>query len=181
MATSRICSIPDCGKPVYGRGWCSKHYERWDRHGHPLLGRDYGSARAFYLNVVLHYEQDECLMWPFSRDTGGYAQMRRKVHRMLCVEVNGPPPSPNHQAAHTCGKGSDGCVNKRHLSWKTPHENCEDKRRHGTHLSKLSETDVLQIRVIGKSMRYRDIADQFGVSPSCVCLIVTRQTWAWLE
>jgi HNH endonuclease len=33
MAT---CSISDCGKPVLGRGWCSKHYDRWLRHGDPL-------------------------------------------------------------------------------------------------------------------------------------------------
>lgn len=27
------CSIEGCGKPHYGRGWCSMHYWRWRRHG----------------------------------------------------------------------------------------------------------------------------------------------------
>lgn len=39
MAQSRLCSIPGCGKPVFGHGWCSAHYSRWRRKGTPL-GRD---------------------------------------------------------------------------------------------------------------------------------------------
>ncbi len=33
------CSVPDCGLTVYGLGYCSKHYERFKRHGDPLGGR----------------------------------------------------------------------------------------------------------------------------------------------
>lgn len=31
------CSIEGCGGLAYGRGWCSKHYERWLRHGDPSV------------------------------------------------------------------------------------------------------------------------------------------------
>lgn len=30
------CSIQGCGQNVACRGWCSKHYTRWQRHGDPL-------------------------------------------------------------------------------------------------------------------------------------------------
>lgn len=30
------CTIPDCGKPVVGRGWCARHYGIWRTHGDPL-------------------------------------------------------------------------------------------------------------------------------------------------
>jgi len=39
MATSRVCSIPDCGKPHRAHGWCVLHYKRWLRHGDPCAGR----------------------------------------------------------------------------------------------------------------------------------------------
>ncbi len=32
------CSVTDCDKPHFGRGWCSAHYTRWRRHGDPLGG-----------------------------------------------------------------------------------------------------------------------------------------------
>lgn len=32
----RICSIPDCARPFYGRGYCSLHWKRWYKHGDPL-------------------------------------------------------------------------------------------------------------------------------------------------
>jgi hypothetical protein len=34
----RTCSVDGCGRPFYARGWCSMHYLRWYRHGHPLGG-----------------------------------------------------------------------------------------------------------------------------------------------
>ncbi len=33
MAT---CKIEGCGKTAFCRGWCSQHYNRWQRHGDPL-------------------------------------------------------------------------------------------------------------------------------------------------
>jgi 5-methylcytosine-specific restriction endonuclease McrA len=30
------CSIDDCIKAAFCRGWCSAHYSRWQRHGDPL-------------------------------------------------------------------------------------------------------------------------------------------------
>lgn len=35
MATTKICSLPDCGKKHYAKGWCNFHWQRWRRHGAP--------------------------------------------------------------------------------------------------------------------------------------------------
>jgi hypothetical protein len=32
----RTCAIEGCEKDSFSRGWCSKHYSRWQRHGDPL-------------------------------------------------------------------------------------------------------------------------------------------------
>lgn len=31
------CSVGDCTRGVYARGWCSKHYARWRAHGDPSM------------------------------------------------------------------------------------------------------------------------------------------------
>lgn len=40
------CGVAGCGREIFSRGWCQKHYARWLRHGDPLQtatpGRDTG-------------------------------------------------------------------------------------------------------------------------------------------
>ena len=33
---TKLCSIPDCGRPAVARTWCQMHHHRWSRHGDPL-------------------------------------------------------------------------------------------------------------------------------------------------
>lgn len=133
MATQRICSIPNCGKCHYAHGWCKLHYKRWERNGDPAAGRiSQGDAERYFSEVVMLYDEDKCLTWPFARTTGGYGKLKGKVvSRRLCEEAYGPAPTTDHQAAHSCGMGHLACVAKRHLSWKTPKENCADRSVHG--------------------------------------------------
>jgi len=103
------------------------------RHG-PNYGR--GRCAAFLFSMV-DYRGDDCVRWPFGTDYNGAGQFGFKgkiyrAHRFMCELVHGKPPSRKHHAAHSCGKGHLGCVNPRHLSWKTQSENEMDKRLHGT-------------------------------------------------
>lgn len=82
MANSRVCSIPDCGKPHVARGYCdfhyrkhrmvtagacsvegcaapqhaggmcSAHYSRWKAHGGPLAGATSKSAGIEFIEAV---------------------------------------------------------------------------------------------------------------------------------
>lgn len=97
----------------------------------------------FFREVVLSYDGDECLTWPYAKDGHGYGQLFRggrnfTVSRLVCIEVNGPPPGPDYDAAHTCDNGHLACVAKRHIVWKTHAENMLDwkgkpKRRADRH------------------------------------------------
>ena len=191
MATSRICSIPNCGKPAKHRGWCQRHYMRWWRHGDPLEGRrDDGEALNFYRTVVLSYEGDDCLNWPYNKTGKGYAQLwlddrMNLVSRLVCQDTHGAPPSPSHVAAHSCGRGLQGCVNKHHLSWKTGIENAADKLIHGTHtrgerngMSKLTEATVREIRTSSESPQ--ELANRLSIWPATINGIRRRRGWAWL-
>lgn len=139
MAIPRLCSIPNCGKPVYGHGWCCGHNRRWRLYGSPLGGRTTpGELLRYYTETVLpHADKTNCLAWPFGRSTKGYGKIWIDgrsfiVSRLACEAINGPPPTPEHEAAHNCGKGHEGCVNPLHVRWATRTENFADKLIHGT-------------------------------------------------
>jgi hypothetical protein len=33
--TDRLCSLSGCGKPLYSKGFCQTHYDKWHRYGDP--------------------------------------------------------------------------------------------------------------------------------------------------
>ena len=193
MAFRGICSIEGCGKPAANvRGWCHRHYSRWRRCGDPLGGRiDAGAALKFYNDVVLHYEGADCLTWPY-HSTKGRASIyvdgkQRSLCRLLCEHANGPPPTPQHQAAHSCGRGHLGCVSKAHLHWATPKENKADEVIHGTrrkgekhHKAKVTEEQVKEILALSGTMEQDELGALYGVSQSTIHNICTGKTWGWV-
>ena len=62
---------------------------------------------------------------------GGRKGKNYYVSRLVCEEVNGPPPTPKHEAAHATSKGCVGavCVSGGHLRWATGKENSGDEPR----------------------------------------------------
>lgn len=189
MATTSLCAVPNCGKPIYRREWCGNHYRRWLRHGSPLGGATgMGEASDYYRTVVLHYDGTDCLIWPYSRNSEGYGKLNvdgvlRYVHRMACEAIS-PPPTREHEAAHSCGNGHRGCCALRHLVWKTRLGNEADKVGHGTSpqgvrnaQAKLTEDDVTQIRALRGSTTQRKIGAMFGVSAAQVNQIFKRKAW----
>ena len=143
---------------------------------------------AFLANIGPNGEG--CLIWPFGRNTNGYgirssAVSSNIVSRVLCEKFHGAQPTPKHVAAHSCGKGQDGCVAPWHLSWKTHKENCDDMVLHGTRprgvqklKSKLTPAKVRRIRRLVGTVPYRKLGFMFGVSSSTVRAIVAGEMWS---
>ena len=191
---NRICSIPGCNKPREARGWCWQHWKRWRRHGNPIGGHTgNGDLQKFIEEVAVHHDGDECLTWPFTRDSHGYAEWKRgqqkiKVHREVCARVHGAPPTHEHEAAHSCGKGHEGCISPKHLRWATHAENMDDKYEHGTVArgtlnghAKLTEADARFIRSSAGRVLQSDLMEQFGVSQGTISDIQCRRTWGWID
>lgn len=194
MATQRLCSVSDCDKPSKTRGWCIAHYTRWLRYGSAdkIQKPSNGEVQRYFRDVALAYEGDECLFWPFSRGKKGYGHINGRksnvASRVVCEEANGPPPTPEHHAAHSCGHGHLGCVTKRHLSWKTPMQNKADELAHGTRnsgerngQSRLTAAQVLEIRGLVGTMSQVRIAEIYGVHQVQISKISKREVWAWLD
>lgn len=197
MAKAKICSVAGCGNTKrITKGMCSKHYQRYRRHGDANFTKirttERGSVQSFIENVALPYAGDDCLFWPFTTAQGrGFARYKGKwgiVTRHICSERHGPPPSDAHEAAHSCGNGNLGCVNPNHLRWATHRENEQDKVLHGTSQhgmrnaqAKLTENDVREIRTMCLSLSQSQVAKKFGITQPAVSAIVLRRNWAWLD
>lgn len=187
-----VCSINGCNRKTNCRGWCEAHYTRWRRYGDPCGGRTaLGEPLRFLLSeTAVACSSDDCLTWPYKRGSHGYGIVlidgqRQYAHRIICEAAHGPAPSDRHEAAHSCGKGHEGCINPRHLRWATPKENCADTLIHGTHnrgerngAAKLTEAAVRHIRQSGRNSR--ELSEKYGVVPATVRAVRRGANWAWL-
>lgn len=129
--TRTKCSISGCGGGVASFGLCNKHYLRQKRHG--STDKVLHHAKQFFENVILKYDGDACLMWPFQWPECDYYPRIKyngktvKVHRAVCLEAHGPAPEGKNEVAHSCGNGIQGCCNPKHLRWATHVENMADR------------------------------------------------------
>lgn len=147
------------------------------KRGTPNHRKGKGAAIA-WLREHVTYQGDDCLTWPFSVNRGyghfGFEGRLHKAHRFMCELMHGPAPSAQHHAAHECGRGHLGCVNPRHLSWKTSSENAIDRRLHGApegskgQIPALTNEQVAEIRALKGRLSQVKIAQKFGVSRGCV-------------
>jgi hypothetical protein len=187
------CKAEGCEKTSAARGYCQAHYRRLKLYGsaeafHP----DYHTAARWIAEHVGH-QGDECLPWPYSRNGNGRGGacidgVQMSAPRAMCIAAHGPPPTPEHETAHSCGRSHEGCMNPQHLRWATSEENKADMLEHGTlrrgtqiNTAKLTEEDVRLIRQLSASDTRKALAERFEVTYACICDVVTRRSWAWLD
>jgi hypothetical protein len=142
-----------------------------------------------YFDRALRYKGDRCIADVFKEGAKitVNGQGRSRVTRYVCEKVNGPPPTPKHEAAHHCGNGHWGCVTPRHLYWATSKENHADAIRHGTTArgernvnAKLKASDIPAIRsLIAQGVSQCEVGRRYGVSNTAVWQIVRSRSWAW--
>lgn len=186
------CAVAGCENLREGHGLCSKHYARMRRSGTLNVSRAAPGQPLSWLVDNRSFGGDDCLPWPFASGGDGYGRLtldghNRVASRAMCILAHGEPPTPSHQAAHSCGNGDKGCCNPRHLRWATPVQNNADKVDHGTvnrgsrhGNAKISEADVRAIRALPPGTSNAEIARSFGLARTTIADIRSRRRWAWV-
>ena len=117
----KVCSIDGCDGAVRARGWCTRHYCRWRKHGDPLVGGIAGANNP---------------RW--SGDEVTYSGMHIRVNRLrgkasdhLCVDCGSQAhhwsydhTDPNPRFVHKVFKGP-----RKLVAYSTDHERYQPRCR----------------------------------------------------
>lgn len=122
------------------RGLCRAHYARLYRRGaikvdrppKPKVGADF-LALAIEVGSARTSRASECLIWPFRRQSRGYAVIHGQgsaelVSRLVCEAVHGPAPDGKPLTLHNCDNGHEGCIEATHVEWGSYRKNNVDDR-----------------------------------------------------
>ena len=192
-ASGTKCSVDGCGGKLHSGGFCGKHFMRNKAHGNPLTVLPRSRPAIEWIDQHKAYQHEECLTWPFAVNSNGRGKIgghgpQMSAPRAMCIAAHGEPPTPEHQAAHSCGNGHNGCMNQKHLRWATHAENMADRDFHGktvrgtrTNTNKLTEDQVHEIRRRIGTQSNISLAREFGVSGTMICDIKKGRAWAWLS
>jgi hypothetical protein len=112
-----VCSVLECSRKVYARGWCSRHYQRWLRTG---TARPPSTDERFWAKVE---RSDGCWLWTAALDGGGYGVFKvrgilTRAHRHAYEVTVGPIPE-GLELDHRCHSDDLSCI-----SW----EECRHRR-----------------------------------------------------
>lgn len=116
---NRLCMIEGCYRPARTRGWCEMHYERWRRHGDPLVNLRTVSTPVIERLMAKVEVDGETQCWVFtgSRQSFGHGLIRvgervERAHRVSYEHHVGPIPD-GLTIDHLCR--NPPCVNPAHL------------------------------------------------------------------
>lgn len=95
MAQS-TCSVLDCTVRSRTRGWCQKHYRRWQKHGDPDITQHAQLPLLARFRLRYIVDANGCWLWPLS-GSQRYGQLTingRTVmaHRLAFELLVGPIP-----------------------------------------------------------------------------------------
>lgn len=163
--------------------------------------------RRFFEKVSID-KDTECWNWVGGvRTVSGYGAFRfngrqNSAHRVSWILHNGTIPDGLF-VLHKCD--NPACVNPSHLFLGTAQDNSNDMKnkgrsprgeRHGSHLhperiargeengnSKLTEKEVLEIRRLFASGKYRkiELSRKFGVDHKLIERIINREIWVHIK
>jgi hypothetical protein len=136
----------------------------------------------FIRNIHIPENKDECWRWLGPTDKDGYGKYSdTRAHRQSYKFFRGKI-KPGIFICHHCDNPI--CVNPSHLWAGTPKQNSEDRNAKGRQAKQdrirksITVEQALEARtqlLLGR--KQRDVAKEYGISPSMAGLILKRKTW----
>lgn len=194
-STNKICSIVGCETKTFLKGWCSKHYYRWRRHGNPeilltRMGEGDTFEERFWSRVDKTPNPKGCWVWKGNTYKKGYGTTKYKgrqygTHILSWFLAHGKMPEKH--VLHYCD--NPPCVNPEHLHEGTNAENVQEKiernrqaKGEKIHTCKLNESQVKEIKILlaTTNLKQKEVGDMFGVHYVTIGQIKAGKTWKYV-
>jgi hypothetical protein len=121
----RTCTVLDCSRPFYGRGWCEPHYARWRRHGDLTDQRSARLDPADRFWPKVNKTTGGCWLWTASINNSGYGSFKMDGRSMgahvASWLLSGKAIPAGLEIDHRCRVRH--CVRPDHLRLATRREN----------------------------------------------------------
>lgn len=191
---SYVCVIEGCERPLYARGWCRKHFDRWCQAGDPLAPDRRASYDPFTDEFWKHVDSlagpEACWPWIHSTNSHGYGTVGRggtqyMAHRVAYQLSHGDIPKGMY-VLHRCDNRP--CCNPIHLFLGTHADNMADMKTKGrarggnrpgeaNSRAKLTAAQVREIRQRLSTEPQMALAREFGVSQTTISRILSGKRW----
>ncbi len=148
-----------------------------------IKGSGYGKAPIGFMSDTFHeLKSDKRKIDGRKRYTVRNASgkfCKRYASHLVLFAFSGPRPE-GQEACHNNGNCLDDSVSN--VRWGTSESNKADMNLHGTQrkgrqiqTAKLTESDVSEIRKIGKPLKQH--AERYGVSETLISLVLQKRIW----
>ena len=174
---NKTCSVKDCENKHLAKGYCSKHYQGFKKHGDPLAGIEnerHGMEGTVEYRSWAHMKQ-RCLNkndkdYQYYGGRGIRICKRWKSFAAFYADM-GPRPSLKHQLDR---KDNDGNYEPGNVIWVLSCINSRNRRS-----TKLDVEKVKSIRELHakKVCTLEELAVRFGVSRSTIGRIIRYVIW----
>lgn len=196
----KSCSVEGCTNKYYGKGFCSKHYQRNRSHGavHDRKWHHGVSAQEKFMRSVDRNGASvtpvgtPCWLWTEGLSASGYGKVwwngeTLRANRVAWIIWKGRIPR-GKCVLHKCD--TPACVNPDHLFLGTNAANTKDRvakgrsgrqsrnRGENSGRAKLMDAEVLAIRADSRS--HKAVAADYHMDPSTICDIRNRRIWKHL-
>lgn len=179
------CSVQDCNRPRYVRGYCRMHYKRWLRNKGDFFKPHRSAPIEEWFWYHVKKNGSHCWSWGGATDPKGYGIIshgykNHLAHRVSFELHHGPIPDGWH-VCHRCD--NPRCTNPDHLYLGSHYENIHEAAFKVRLRHKLSPAAVRFIRKVyaGRSVSQTELAEAFDVHQSTISLIVNDKAWVHVE
>ena len=188
MNGTKICTVDGCGTGGYiTRGWCSKHYARWRKHG------DVNTVKKIVNDVQARFwskvnKAGNCWEWTAGTDDSGYGtfMLEGKLRRAHVVSLEMETGTSRPDGMDTCHRcDNPPCVRPSHLYFGTRQQNMDDAWARSRFpigenrpAAKVAELDVVAIRnEYADGAEVDDLVRAYGLKNSTIRGIVLGYKW----